>query len=242
MADEFGKWAFQSQAGISSGAQTVTLNGCYVKVGTSNELVYPIAVNTPLLISDGTANSETVTPTSVTQPTLVTGPSTISTYNCSFTATFANSHLNPGFGVSAGDGGLEAAMNYAIAKGNWDQAIEVVVIYGLKNGAKLLEEFPEGFQNLMLYLEKLRMMQQMQMAPPMPGPGGPGAPASGPEPPSAPPLPAGAPQPGPVPPVPGASLAPMTIQSEQTHDDRLNMPARLDHSPGAEGWLPVTAP
>ena len=36
MADEFGKWAFQSQTGISSGAQTVTLNGCYIKVGCGN--------------------------------------------------------------------------------------------------------------------------------------------------------------------------------------------------------------
>lgn len=116
MADEFGRWALQSQTGISSGAQTVTLNGCYVKVGTSYEQWYPIGTNTPLLISDG-ANSETVTPTSVTQPTVVTGPSTVSPYNCTFTATFANSHLNPGFGVSAGDNGLEAAINYALAKG-----------------------------------------------------------------------------------------------------------------------------
>jgi hypothetical protein len=57
-----GKWQFQSQTGISSGAQTVTLNGCYVKVGTAYEEFYPIATNTPLLISDGT-NTETVTPT-----------------------------------------------------------------------------------------------------------------------------------------------------------------------------------
>jgi hypothetical protein len=117
MADEFGRWYLQSQTGISSGAQTVTLNGCYVKVGTAYEEVYPIAINTPLLISDGATNSETVTPTAVTQPSLVTGPSTVSAYNCTFTATFANSHLNPGFGVSAADGGLAAAINYALAKG-----------------------------------------------------------------------------------------------------------------------------
>lgn len=116
MASEFGKWAFQSQTGISSGAQTVTLNSCYIKVGTTYELFYPIAVNEPLYITDG-ANSEAVTPTSVTSPTVVTGPSTVSPYNCSFTATFANSHLNPGFSVSSNDGGLEVAMNYAIAKG-----------------------------------------------------------------------------------------------------------------------------
>ncbi len=39
----------------------------------------------------------------LTQPTAITGPSTISPYNCTFTATFANSHVNPGFGVSPGD-------------------------------------------------------------------------------------------------------------------------------------------
>jgi hypothetical protein len=123
MADEFGRWALQSQTGISSGAQTVTLNGCYVKVGTAYELFYPIATNTPLLITDGT-NSETVTPTAVTQPTQVTGPSTISAYNCTFTATFANSHVNPGFSVSAADNGLEAAINYALAKGIGTVTIE----------------------------------------------------------------------------------------------------------------------
>lgn len=123
MADEFGKWAFQSQTGISSGAQTVTLNGCYIKVGTSYEEFYPIAVNVPLYITDGT-NSEAVTPTSVTQPTVVTGPSTVSPYNCTFTATFANSHANAGFSVSSNDGGLEEAMNYALAKGIGDVVIE----------------------------------------------------------------------------------------------------------------------
>ncbi len=123
MADEFGKWAFQSQTGISSGAQTVTLNGCYIKVGTSYEQFYPIAVNVPLYITDGT-NSEAVTPTSVTQPTVVTGPSTVSPYNCTFTATFANSHPNPGFYVSSNDGGLEEAMNYALGKGIGPVVIE----------------------------------------------------------------------------------------------------------------------
>ena len=101
--------------------------------------------------------------------------------------------------------------NADLLKDYWDQAIEVVVIYGLKNGAKLLEESEPGFDNLMLYLEKLRMMQQMQMAPPMPGPA---SAAAGPEAPSpgGPPLPAGAPQPGPAPPVPGAGPTPMSIQ------------------------------
>jgi hypothetical protein len=103
----------------------------------------------------------------------------------------------------------------------WDEAVEVAVIYGLKNGETLLEDSPQGFDNLMLYLEKLRMMQQIQNAPPpgMPPPGGgaggAGNPASGadaPGAPDAPQLPAGAPTPGPAPPVPGAGPAPMGIQ------------------------------
>lgn len=123
MADEFGRWQLQSQTGISSGAQAVTLNACYVKVGTAYEEFYPIATNTPLLITDG-ANTETVTPTAVTLPTPNVGPSTISPYNCSFTATFANSHVNPGFSISAADNGLEAGINYALAKGIGTVTIE----------------------------------------------------------------------------------------------------------------------
>ena len=117
MASEFQRWALQSQTGFSSsGSQTVTLNSCYIKVGTAYEQFYPIAVNVPLYITDGT-NTETVTPTAVTQPSLVTGPSTISPYSCSFTATFANAHANAGFEISSGDSGIEEAINYAIGHG-----------------------------------------------------------------------------------------------------------------------------
>jgi len=101
MATEFQKWAFQSQTAVAAaGAATVTLNSCYVKVGTAYEQFYPVAVNVPLLITDPTGGSETVTPTSVTQPTLATGPSTITPYSCTFTATFANAHTTAGFYVS----------------------------------------------------------------------------------------------------------------------------------------------
>ena len=101
--------------------------------------------------------------------------------------------------------------NPDLLKDYWDQAIEVVVVYGLKEGGQLLKDFPDGFDNLMLYLEKLRMLQQAAMAPPpmMPPPAK--SAAAGPDAPNAPGPPAGAPTPGPVPPQPGATPTPMSI-------------------------------
>lgn len=99
--------------------------------------------------------------------------------------------------------------NADLLKDYWDEAIEVAVVYGLKQGGKLLEEAPQGFDNLMLYLEKLRMMQQAQMAPPMPAPGDVAASPDAAGPPG---LPAGMPQPTPAPPQPGAQVGPMSIQ------------------------------
>jgi hypothetical protein len=102
--------------------------------------------------------------------------------------------------------------NPDLLKDYWDQAIEVVVVYGLKQGGQLLKDYPDGFDNLMLYLEELRAMQMAQNAPPpMLGPGGPGGAPAGPDAPNAPGPPAGAPQPGPAPPQPGAMPAPMSI-------------------------------
>jgi hypothetical protein len=99
--------------------------------------------------------------------------------------------------------------NADLLKDYWDEAIEVVVVYGLKQGGQLLKDFPPGFENLMLYLEELRSMQMAQMAPPpMPGPGGPGGAGDQPK---LPAPPAGAPQPGPAPPQPGAQPTPMSI-------------------------------
>ena len=101
--------------------------------------------------------------------------------------------------------------NPDLLKDYWDQAIEVVVVYGLKQGGQLLKDSPDGFENLMLYLEKLRMMQMAAMAPPMPGPASAPSGAAAPEPPGAPGPPAGAPMPGPAPPQPGATPTPMSI-------------------------------
>ena len=115
MASEFGKYAFQSLTTVTAAAQTVTLNGCYIKAGTGNTVFYPFVPNLSVYITDG-ANSEAVTVTSVTQPTPVTGVSTVNPYSCTFTATFANAH-QAGFTVSTNDGGLFEAMNYAASKG-----------------------------------------------------------------------------------------------------------------------------
>jgi hypothetical protein len=102
--------------------------------------------------------------------------------------------------------------NADLLKDYWDECIEAVVVYGLRNGGQLMQEFEDGFDNLMLYLEKLRMLQQAQMAPPMPGSGGAPGGAGAPAPTGAPALPAGAVQSTPAPPVPGAVPSPLTIQ------------------------------
>ena len=115
MASEFGKWAFQSLTTITSGAQTVTLNGCYIKVGTAATQFYPIVPSQSLLINDG-SNTETVTVTSVTQPVQTPGVSTVNPYACTFTATFANAH-QAGFNISSNDGGVYEAASYAQSKG-----------------------------------------------------------------------------------------------------------------------------
>ena len=115
MASEFGKWAFQSLTTITSGAQTVTLNGCYIKVGTAATQFYPIVPSQSLLINDG-SNTETVTVTSVTQPVQTPGVSTVNPYSCTFTATFANAH-QAGFNISSNDGGVYEAASYAQSKG-----------------------------------------------------------------------------------------------------------------------------
>jgi len=111
MVGEFGKWAFQSLNAVTAASQSVTLNGCYIKVGTAYVQFYPFVPNLSVYINDGSL-SEAVTITSVTQPTPTPGPSTVNPYNCTFTATFANAHSS-GFSVTSNDGGLLEAMTFA---------------------------------------------------------------------------------------------------------------------------------
>ena len=106
--------------------------------------------------------------------------------------------------------------NLQLLKDFMDQAIEAVVMYGLRNGAQVLADSQDAFDNLMLYLEKLRTAQQMGA---MPAPGGPPAlpgGVPGPEPPAAgleaQPAPSGAVAPTPAPAVPGAAVSPLTVQ------------------------------
>ena len=96
-----------------------------------------------------------------------------------------------------------------LLKDYWDQAIEAVVIYLLRNGRQLQKEAPDGFKNGLAYLEKLRFLQQSSMAPPMPPGGGPTGPAPNP-----PQLPAGAVQPTPNGPAPGTLATPVLYNEE----------------------------
>ena len=117
IASEYGKWQVQSlTTSTSTGAYSMTLNPCYVSVGTGNKKIFPFAVNVPVTVIDGTS-TETVTPTAVSVPSPAVGPSTgPNPYSCSFTATFTYAHYSGVFIVS-GDSGLEEAINDALVTG-----------------------------------------------------------------------------------------------------------------------------
>lgn len=106
----YGLWVVHSLNTIASGAATITVDNCYVRVGLGNRLVFPFATNAAVTVIDG-ANTETVTPSAVSTPTAAgPGSSTINPYSCSFTATFSNAH-NAGVAVISGDGGVAEAAN-----------------------------------------------------------------------------------------------------------------------------------
>lgn len=118
----YGNWIDSSLNAIPSGAQTINLTQCYyratalgVNQGTNppagtgqNSFFFPFATNVPVTIVDG-ANTETVTPSSVSSP-VVAAPSSLEPYACSITATFSNAH-GIGVLVISGDAGLAEAAN-----------------------------------------------------------------------------------------------------------------------------------
>lgn len=99
--------------------------------------------------------------------------------------------------------------NFDLLKDYLDQSIEAVVMYGLRNGGQLLLEAPQGFDNLMSYLEALRA-KQSALSMPMPAPGGPGGDGGQPPPPSGASA-AGSVAPTPALPQPGTAVAPMAL-------------------------------
>ena len=113
IVSEYSKWSVQNLSATAVGAATMTLNNCYVSVGTGNRKIFPFAVNVPVTIIDGSL-TENVTPTSILAPSAATGPSAgPNPFQCSFTATMANAH-NSGVIIVSNDGGLEEAINDAI--------------------------------------------------------------------------------------------------------------------------------
>lgn len=116
MVSEYGKWSLQAGNSVAVGAGTMILSpSCYVKVGTGNRQIFPLNTNVPVTVVDG-ANTENVTITAISLPAANTA-STINPFACSFTATFANAH-NAGVSIISNDGGLEEAINDAVALGS----------------------------------------------------------------------------------------------------------------------------
>jgi hypothetical protein len=118
----YGNWQANSQNAVSSGTGTITMNQCYFRTNPlgingptpasamgMNSQFFPLSTTMKVTVVDG-SNTETVTPTAVSAPTIAP-PSGVTPYTCSFTASFSNSH---GVGVTliSGDAGLgEAALD-----------------------------------------------------------------------------------------------------------------------------------
>lgn len=104
-ARDFSRWTFRSSASVSTGAQSVTIQGDAYAVTPGGYAFYPLATDAPLRIDAETpAVTETVTPSAVT----CTSGSLQST--CTFTATFANAHSG-NFTVTSGTFGIQEAIN-----------------------------------------------------------------------------------------------------------------------------------
>lgn len=118
MASEYGKWAVHNLNTIAAGSASMTLDNCFVSVGTGNKKIFPFAVNVPVTVIDGSLTETALAETTVVAPTAATGASAgPNPYFCSFTATFANAH-NSGVTIVSGDGGLEEAINDAALGAN----------------------------------------------------------------------------------------------------------------------------
>jgi len=118
LTSSYASWRVQSLTAVSAGSGSITLNTCFVGVGSNNRFA-PFSsifnLNTPLTIIDG-ANTETVTPTATQSPTPA-APSAVNPLQCGFTATFANSH-SVGVTIASGDYGFMEAVNDSVALGS----------------------------------------------------------------------------------------------------------------------------
>jgi len=110
-ASAYAAWRVQSTNSVSAGSNTMALNNCFPQMGNTNKITSGFFLSGPagfpqVIIIDG-SNTETVTITGVTAPSL-NSPSSVNAYNCGFTATFANAHT-AGVAITSGDAGLVEA-------------------------------------------------------------------------------------------------------------------------------------
>lgn len=107
-AADYGKWTFHGRDTIASGAQSVTIKETEGSATTADGRTFrPLSTTAPILVDAGTANSETVTPSSVT---CAAGALT-----CVFSATFSNSHSG-NFTIQSGTYGIAEAKNAILAR------------------------------------------------------------------------------------------------------------------------------
>jgi hypothetical protein len=100
IVSRYGSYQLRGGSAVASGAATISFpSSQYCQVAVGQNTIIPIATTIPLkIVDDNSANTETVTPSSVS----------VSSGVCNFTATFNNAHNS--FYVTSGTGGLQEAM------------------------------------------------------------------------------------------------------------------------------------
>lgn len=100
--------AHTTNAVPGSGAQSVTLDNCYIAIQASQQQFFPLAVGVSVDVLDAAGNSEVVVISSISSPVPAFGSASPG-FTCGFTGTFAHAHAT-GVKIVSADGGLGEAV------------------------------------------------------------------------------------------------------------------------------------
>lgn len=106
---QFAQWSAHTTNAVgATGSQSVTLDNCYIPLGTQQQNYFPLAVGVSVKVLDAAGGSETVVITAVSAPAVAFGSASPGA-TCGFTGSFANTHPL-GVKVISGDAGLGEAV------------------------------------------------------------------------------------------------------------------------------------
>jgi hypothetical protein len=154
---QFAQWSAKSISAISSGASSVTMDTCFFPLQGISTNWFPLAVGVVVQVQDPAGNSELVTVTGVSAPTLSVGSAFSQGWSCGFSATFANAHSGV-VKLSSGDFGLGEAI-YNMRKtggfvtltpgwGGTDATVSGMTILYPNVGIEDISQGPPRFWNL----------------------------------------------------------------------------------------------